>query len=650
MGLPASTSYASCFLLLVTGFFMSRRLLPFFVLASFLVSFLPQAFANLSSLEQVSIEDLLNTAVASVSRKEERLIDTAAAIDVLTAEDIRRSSALILPDLLRDAAGLNVASANDRDWAISARGFTSVQSNKLEVMIDGRSVYSPLFSGTYWDTQDTILADLDRIEVMRGPGATMWGSNAVNGVISIYTKPADQTQGLLTSVAGGNHDILTSSMRYGFVVAPDTYARVYGKFFSHDTAILLAEDSLPMHSGLEAARTGFRVDSYALSDTELMLQGEYYTNEMELLEMAVAKFHGGHVMGRVNHYFDRDTSLSLQVYFEDQFRRNVDALVEERETFDLSSSFRTRVADRHDIVAGFEYKISSDDTIGSNSIRFDPASRTIKTANVYIQDEVAIIRDRFYLTAGAMLIDNTYMDWDVQPTLRVRYHPNSTSTIWAAVSRALRVPSRFDTDAQYGNPAFLVGSGAYLPEELVAYEIGYRLQPKSNLYIDVALFSNHYKYLRSIGLEEDRNDPPLMIGNLSYADSMGAEVLVTYTPVYWWRMQLWGSYFEKDLRAIPQEVGIVIGADPRFTFSLRNSIELPREVEADIVIRHSTSLDLGGTPAYTALDLRLSWAPRDNIELALVGRDLLDGTHVEIPGDSPGLMRRTIYFQFTGKF
>src|SRR5437764_1520207 len=453
----------------------------------------PDSSLTADSLKKLSIEQLMGVEVTSVSKRPERLSQTASAIQVITQDDIRRSGAASLAEALRLASNLQVAQLDSRQWAISARGFNSTAANKLLVLIDGRTVYTPLFSGVFWDVQEVPLADIDRIEVISGPGATLWGANAVNGVINVITKDAKDTQGFLLSGGGGTEQRDFGSVRYGGAVGTGVRARIYGRGFGRDaTAFPSGRDAADKwHLG----QGGFRSDWDGASASRVTVQGDLYDGRIAQDSAGDIAVAGRNVMAKWSRTLSERSSLAAQVYY-DRTHRDIPGLFgEDLDTYDVDLQHRTRLGDRHDVVWGLGYRNINDRTaIGSDStLAFLPLHVAREWFTGFVQDEIALVPNRVHVTVGTKIEHNDYTGFEIQPSGRVSWRPGSSGTLWMAVSRALRTPSRIDRElfAPAKPPYFLAGGPDFHSEEEVAYELGYRYQHRT-LGLSVAAFDSRY--------------------------------------------------------------------------------------------------------------------------------------------------------------
>jgi iron complex outermembrane receptor protein len=511
-------------------------------------------------LKQLSLEELMGVEVTSVSKKEEKLFDAAAAIYVITQEDIRRSGATSIPEALRNVPGLEVVRLNANTWQISARGFVTT-ANKILVLIDGRSVYTPLFAGVFWDVQDTLLEDLDRIEVIRGPGGTLWGANAVNGVINIITKSAKETHGWLLTGGGGTEERAFGGARYGGKLGENARYRFYAKYFNRDDMVF--PDGRDAADQWQMGQGGFRVDWDASEKNLLTLQGDLYVGEVggqvvasptpPFLSMTDASVGGGNLLGRWTHHVSDISNVQLQVYYDRTERRIPGFFSEDRDTFDVDVQHRFPWGRRHDIIWGIGYRYTQDKVDSSFSVSVDPAQRATDLLSLFMQDDITLLPNRLRLTLGSKFEHNDFSGFEIQPNVRLAWTPSARQTVWAAVSRAVRTPTRLELDIHlsavqipsmppivlrvFGNPDFV-------SEELLAYELGYRVQPYPRLSLDIAAFYNVYDNLLSLeGPGPPQLSPPVVVipftqANKLQGETHGVEVLANYHLADWWRWQV----------------------------------------------------------------------------------------------------------------
>ncbi|HEX4964324.1 MAG TPA: TonB-dependent receptor [Thermoanaerobaculia bacterium] len=608
-----------------------------------------------AELKQLSIEQLMDIDVTSVSRRSERLSKAAAAITVITGEDLRRSGVTTLPDALRLSVSTHVAQSDGHTWGLTTRGFNSsfATADKLLVLIDGRSVYTPLFSGVFWDVQDVPLEDVDRIEVIRGPGATLWGANAVNGVINIITKSAKETQGGLVTAAAGNETDL-GSVRWGGKLGEGTFYRAYGKYYHRDALEL--ETGGSAHDPLRREQGGFRVDHDDAGAGALTFQGDVYRGGYsEVVRPDDTDLDGGNLLGRWKRTLAAGSSLELQVYFDRSHRRTLNYFEEHRDTVDADFQHHFAVGKRQDVVWGLGSRVTRDEVTNSQVVEFLPSHRTLNLFSAFVQDEVTLVPERLRLTLGTKLERNDYTGLEVQPSVRAAWTPDDRRTLWAAISRAVRTPTRLDEDVVFlanGTP-FLTGSRDFVSEELLAYELGYRIQPTTDLLVDATAFYDVYDHLRTF--EPAAGTPGFVFGNELSADAWGLELRSSWQPAGWWRLHAGYAWFGKHLRLAADSLdptgGTLSGDDPRNRYSLRSVMDLPGNFELDGWLRYVDELPSPEVPAYTELDVHLGWHASERLELALIGQNLLHAHHVEFaPGPLLEAVQRSVFGKVTWRF
>jgi iron complex outermembrane receptor protein len=594
----------------------------------------PDSSLTADSLKKLSIEQLMSVEVTSVSKRPERLSQTASAIQVITQDDIRRSGAASLAEALRLAGNLQVAQLDSRQWAISARGFNGTAANKLLVLIDGRTVYTPLFSGVFWDVQEVPLADIDRIEVISGPGATLWGANAVNGVINVITKDAKDTQGFLLSGGGGTEQRGFGTVRYGAALGSRARARVYGRGFDRDaTAFPSGRDAADeWHLG----QGGFRIDWDAASASRVTLQGDLYDGRIAQDSGGDIAVGGRNVMAKWSRTLSERSSLAAQVYY-DRTHRDIPGLFgEDLDTYDVDLQHRTRLGDRHDVVWGLGYRNINDRTaIGSDStLAFLPSDVAREWFTGFVQDEIALRPNRFHLTLGTKIEHNDYTGFELQPSGRVNWRLSPSATLWAAVSRAVRAPSRIDREffTPAKPPYVLAGGPDFHSEEELAYEVGYRRQ-RGSLALSVSTFYSRYHGLRSL---EQVNPPapvPLVIANGQDGESYGAEVTAEYWLTNRWRVHAGYTELRVHVWPNPGSTDMSRGATesqaPDRQFLLQSWVDLPAHLGLAAWFRAIDDINNQLVPAYAELNATLTWQPTSQLDLSLVGQNLLHDQHRE---------------------
>ena len=598
----------------------------------------PGIFAQdegVTTYKKLSLQELMDLEVTSVSRRPEKLSDTASAIQVVTGDDIRRSGATSIPEALRLASNLSVAQIGSSQWAISARGFNSTTSNKLLVMIDGRTVYTPLFAGVFWDVQDTLLEDIDRIEVISGPGATLWGANAVNGVINITTKEAKDTQGLLLLGGAGTELRGFGGLRYGGALSPTLHYRIYTKYFDRDST-LRASTGGDGDNSWNMGQTGFRLDWDVSAENLLTLQGDLYSGRIDQPGPDDTEVSGGNLLGRWTHRFTPDSDLQIQWYYDRTHRDIPNAFGENIATHDFDLQHHFLAGERHNFVWGLGYRLIDDHVSNTPALAVLPADVTLEWFSGFVQDDITLVPGRLTLTLGTKVEHNDYTGWEVQPSTRLAWKPTATQTVWSAVSRAVRTPSRIDSDFFVpGIPPFtlLQGGPGFDSEKLLAYELGYRVQATSRLSLSAAAFYNDYDDLRSIEHVNPPAPTPLIIGNGLEGETHGVELTADYHVTDTWRLQAGYTRLLVHLKPKPGSTDVSGGSneshDANNQFSLRSSLDLPWHVEFDVTLRHVGEITNQDVPSYQELDLHIGWHPTSRLEISLVGQNLLHDHHAE---------------------
>ena len=593
---------------------------------------------------------------------------------VITREAIRRSGATTLADALRLAPGLQVARINASQWAVGSRGFASRLSRSLLVLIDGRSVYTPLFAGVYWEAQDVLLEDVDRIEVIRGPGGTLWGANAVNGVINIVTRGARATPGLFAQAGLGSEERGFGSLRYGGSLGSTGAFRVYGKYSDRDPSFhtdgrefdpwSLGQGGFRADWERPAGAFTLQGDAYAARIGERISVTTYTAPFLQTFERK-SEVSGGNLLGRWQHPFPSGAELSLQTYY-DHTTRDQPNFRESRHTFDLDAQHRMNLAARHDVLMGVGYRASRGATSGPETVAFDPATRTDHLVTGFVQDEIGLRGQELRLTVGLKVERNNYSGFELQPGLRLLWSPGRRQSVWASVSRAVRTPSRLEHDLALTavldprGPVFarVLGNTGFESEKAVVYELGYRTQPVSRLALDAAAFYNRYHDLSSIEARaafQEGSPPrtvvPFLFLNGLEGRSYGAEVTADFQAGS--RCRLFGaySYLRFELQRKPGSADMsseaAEGNSPRHQLQLRAAFELPGRSTLDGLLRRSSELPNQRLAAYTSLDLRLAWRATDRLELAVVGQNLLDDHHAEfVPSPAARTeIERGVYFE-----
>jgi iron complex outermembrane receptor protein len=615
---------------------------------------------TLRKLKKLSLEELMNVEVTSISMRPEKLTEVASAVQIITGEDIHRSGVTRLPEALRLVSNLQMGQANSHDWAITARGFNGLPSaggilaNKLLAMVDDRIIYNPLFGGVYWDVQNVLLQDVDRVEVVSGPGGTLWGANAVNGVINVVTKSAKETQGLYASGAAGSFLKNTSQLRYGFRIDSTIFFRVYGQHFDQKNTVLEngkgAQDAWNMNQG------GFRMDYYPSKANTLTLQGDFYGgNENDSIKNTNTD--GQNILGRYKHNFSDQSNLIVRAYYDRTWRKtpnSVQPFFYELNTYDFDIQHRFPIGEKHSILWGGAYRLQKDRTASTfnpprTAPSFDPINRDMPLYSGFVQDEIALIPNLIKLTAGSKFLHNVFSGFEIQPSARVAWTLNNRNTIWTAVSRAVRIPTRFDSDITTR------ATQRFSSEKITAYEIGYRVRPIDQLSLSFSTFYNQYSNLRSIDTLSSAPPPTLVLANSQRAESWGFEFSGNFRATDWWRLRGGFTYFDKNISPTSAKVlpisGAFEGVDPKNIFMFQSVMDLPNNLQFDLVGRYADALppiaaSTPGVPSYFTFDTRFAWQFK-SFEISVVGQNLWENQHSEV-----GLSKipRSIYGKISCRF
>lgn len=618
-------------------------------------------------LTNQSLEELMNIEVTSVSKKGEKLSRTASAVFVITQEDIRRSGANNIPDLLRMVPGLDVALINQSTWAISARGLNDEFANELLVLEDGRNVYTPTFGGVFWDTFDIPLENIERIEVIRGPGAAVWGANAANGVINIITKKASKTLGGMVSAGTGNVDQASDTLQYGTSLGKSTDARAFLKYSGQASLTDLNGEN--GGDGWHALRTGFRSDTNLSPKDTLMLQGDLFferaggivtylpsvTSPGQVPEELQQNHSGGFIQGVWNHATSSQSDFSLNLSFTNyQIDDIINTLREGRGTFsaDFQDHFAWRT--RHDFVWGLGFSDSASHSVGNLTISLNPAGLTTQVFSAFGQDEIAIIPDRLYVTLGGKLEHNYYTGFGLMPNARASYSFSKRKMAWAAYSRALRTPDSLDTGIRLnlgstpgpnGTPVLtsIFGNPQFGNEGVDAFEVGYRASPSDRFSFDIAAYYNDYDRQQTLEPETEFSEntpaPPHVVMPFTYKNLMdgeehGIEGWATWKVTDRWTLSPGYDFARIHMHTLPgsqdtESAPEVDGSDPHMHAQLRSHVQLARGFAWDASSFFTDRLIFQGVPSYTRLDTNVSWNWRERFTLSIVGQNLLQAHHVE---------------------
>jgi len=650
--------------------------LPFF-LFSLLLFFLPAASAQVdianaettsNPLKQLTLEQLGNVKVTTVSKEPEQVWKTAAAVYVLTSDDIRRSGATSIPEALRLVPGVEVARIDSDQWAVGIRGTETNFSKGVLVLIDGRSVYTPLYAGVYWDVQDVVLEDVDRIEVIRGPGATIWGPNSADGVIDIITKKALETQGFLASSLGGNVDRFLSEARYGGTLGDNLSYRIYGKGFIRE----------PEHNsngndfdGWHQERGGFRLDWNPSPRSDYMLEGDAYggTSPAETGPLSVVNVvSGGDIVGRWRHTFENGSDIYLEAYFDRTIRSGL-LYGETRNTIDIDFLHRFKVADHQQITYGFGLHWSPNRFLQKTpTVNVLPEVETDYLHTGFAQDEIHLLNNKLSVIAGAKLEGNNFTGFDIQPTLRWLLSPNPHQSLWAAVTRAVTTPSRIEEGFQLSGeisnnpPTYLLVSGnpTFKSETVLGYEGGYRQLLTPKLYIDLDVFRSNYDHLQSFGLPTPiGNTLTILYENAIAGVTNGLEIASSWTVKPWWKLS--GSYSYVGINFHADAPGSNIsstgsvptyeGSSPAHQVKIISNFNIGKHFEFDQTYYHVSALPAQNVHAYQTMDGRFQWNIRKDFSFSMVGQNLFQPYHYEWgtgdPTESLIGIRRAAYLKLT---
>jgi len=636
-----------------------------------------------AALKNLSLEELSQLEVITPSKEPVSAFQTASAIYVLTGEEIRRSGATSIPEALRLVPGVEVARIDSSDWSIGIRGFGSSLTRSVLVLIDGRTVYTPLFAGTNWDVQNTLMDDIDRIEVIRGPGGTIWGPNAVNGVINIITKNAKDTQGLEVSAGGGNELQGFVNFRYGGSNGNLSY-RVYGMGFSQSP-----ENHPPGQSfdDWRSAQGGFRIDWQGNQRDTFTLQGDIYdelagksvsatsyTPPYSQIVDSNALLSGGNILGRWKSVVSDNNDFQLQVYY-DRTDRQAANFAEVRNTFDVDFLQRLRLPARQQVSWGLGARVDPvDDKVVVSGLQFVPNKRTDYLLTAFIQDEIKLLPERLSLTLGTKLLRTNFTTGiDLEPSVRLLWTPGGKQTMWAAFTHSERTPSDSEENfyllgyigTENGIPYFarFNPNPNFAPEQLNGYEIGYRRLVSKRLFVDVTGFYNHYHNLFSediIGAPYLESDPgpvhyllPAQFGNGLYGYTKGAEIAPEWRPKDFWRLRGSYSYLHMNLGKSPysEDVGTaptIVGSSPQHQATAQSAFDL-KKLQLDLTYRYVGALPGQSVPAYSTGDVRVAWRFNRQFEFSVAGRNLLQPWHYESGGDPLGLVgiKRSVYAKLT---
>ncbi len=605
-----------------------------------------------SSLKTLSIEDLMNLEVTSVSKRGEPLSDAAASVYVITREEILNSGARSLPDILRLAPNLQVAQITSSSFAITARGFNGPAASKLLVLIDGRSVYTPYHSGVSWDVQDVLPEDIERIEVISGPGATLWGANAVNGVINIITRKAGDTQDGSLRLGGGNLE-QRGSIQYGGQAGSDLAYRAYVDSFHYGDDLTAA--GMNAQDAWQKSQGGFRLDWMPAGDM-VTLQGDLYRGSEQELQSADDGVSGHNLLTRWNHAFSEASSLQVQAYY-DYTRTSIPVVgSDDLNTYDLDVQHAFTWGSRQSIVWGGGVRTEED-----NFSVFSPRERTLNYSNAFLQDTISLSRT-LKLIVGTKYEHDAYTAGEPLPDARLSWKVSDSNLLWVAVSQAVRAPSRVDRDLfEEVGPVVLLRGGDFQDEKLTAYELGYRAQPSAKSSLSISTFYNVYSDLRSVQYSPVTAFP-LMFANGMSGDTDGLEAWGNYQMNEWWRMSAGGNWLHENLHFDPGSDNIggiaLAGDDPSYQVALRSTMTFAHNGLLYLDLRHIGALPSPASPSYTELNAHVSWIASRAVTLALTGSNLLHPHHLEFGTASAPLQLgatgvesgRNVFFEVQSRF
>lgn len=644
-----------------------------------------------TALHELSLEQLSEIEVTSVSKQSEKLMDAPASVFVITNDDIRRSGVTSIPEALRLAPGVEVARINAHQWAISIRGFNSDISNKLLVLIDGRSVYSSLYAGVFWDVQDTLLDDIDRIEVVSGPGGTLWGANAVNGVINIITRSAKDTQGGLLEIGGGNEKHRFGGARYGGQLG-DAAVRAYIKGSDGDASQQI--DGTAGNDDWRMAQGGFRLDWQPAAADHLTMQGDLYhgsedgtfPGEFTLGTLPGASFNdevnlgGGNLLGRWTRQLDPTSDVALQIYYDHTQRDIPGTYQEKRDTGDFDFQHHFTLGARNDLLWGLGYRWTSDQIDNTTFASFIPDHRTDETFSAFLQDKIDLWQKRVFLTLGSKFEHNDYSGFEYQPNARLSWLISDKQSAWGAVSRAVRIPARLDTDLQLQIPVGAVplpttppinlplyvtvqGNKHIETEALIAYEAGYRFQIAETASIDLATFYNDYDHIQTAetGASNVVVNPPIIYAALPKTLESGIEgkayggtLLMNWRPLPNWRLRFQYALFDMNLDNKPGSNDIDSKNEednsPRNQYAVYSFLDLPYQLSLYTGVRYVDGLKNLDNKNYTAVDASLIWNPLNYLQLSVTAQNLNNPTHLEFGPAQGQEIERSIYGKVQWRF
>ena len=667
------------------------------MLASFIGAFLLTTIgvsspsANTDNMGVLSLDELLDLDVVTAAKVPEKITQTPAAIHVITREDLHRTGVNSIPDALRTVPGLHVYRINGTKWAVSARGFSGRFANKMLVMVDGRSIYTPLFSGVFWDVQDTMLEDIEQIEVIRGPGGTLWGTNAVNGIINIITRKSADTQGALLSVETGGQDDGIVSARYGGWLDTRTSYRIYGQFTEHSNFETVSGDDA--FDDFYRGFTGFRMDRSLDNSSTLTLQGELYTGKAGQRKTALtlsppyshvledeAQLTGGYFIGRWHHSASKGSGMDLQLYY-DHNKRDREGFTETLDIFDIDFQHRFTPTRSQEILWGLEYRYSNDKAMstidpisGLYTLRLDPENRSDNLISCFFQDRLTFADGQAEATIGTKLEYTDYTDFEWQPSLRFLWNLNEGNSLWAAITRSIRTPSRSESHGTYNAGAFpdqagetrvrrIMANNALDSEKVMSYELGYRVRPGETLFIDMTTFYNYYHDLTggvaagSSYVESGDSSTymviPVTIANATDGESYGFELSGNWSVADWWRLNAGYTWFQfnvlNDATLLFQRHGFDENEQAQHQVDLSSYMDISPNLELNGVLSFVDSLPALDVESYVTLDVNLVWYCTESLTVSVGGRNLLANKHLEFNSSQDGIIASEVPLTLYGK-
>lgn len=636
--------------------------------------------AEINKLLNMSLEELSNVVVTSVSKKSEYENEAAAAVFVITQGDIKRSGATTIPEVLRMAPGISVAQSGSNNWTVTSRGFNSQFANKLLVLMDGRVIYSPLFSGVIWDSQDVVMEDIERIEIIRGPGATLWGANAVNGVINIITKNSIDTQGGLATASIGNQ-MSGGAVRYGAKIADSSYIRTYAKYNDYNSQF--NTNGSDAGDSWRKQQAGFRSDLKLTSDDKLTLQGDIYAVDEDepfrfpdlsagtyyLLSKGMGRS-GGNILARWEQKQSKNSETSLQAYF-DNASSKTQFFNDRANTADIEFQHIWTGWKSQEFVWGGGYRFINSHNDASTQYALTPSSRNDSLYSAFLQDKIALLPESVFLTLGSKFEHNAYSWFEMQPSARLSWLASHTQTLWGSISRAVHTPNRFNYDGRISYAIIPPHGMVALPtlltrqsnrdleaEQLIAYELGYRFQPITKLSMDITGYYNDYSKLKTDALGTPTIfgsyiSQPVIAYNTSKAHALGFEASAKYDATKQWRLFASYSYIDLQFSNKSKIVTYFAGKNPKNMFNLRSTYLFSNDLEMTNSLYTVSKLHSINIPSYYRFDTKLSYQFTNNINLSIVGQNLLKATHKEF---SPFLYQtqaeigRSVYAGVSFKF